>query len=93
MRGFNLDPNAPISANDAIDLLHAAMPVNCCDFVLLDGPWAERVEKMKHRVAKTTMEMPMARCFSQRNSGVQRFLSELEAFDREANAHTSAVPQ
>jgi len=93
MRGFNLDSNAQISENDVIDLLHAAMPVNCCDFVLLDGPWAERVEKMKHRVAKSAMEMPMAECFSQRNSGMEAFLSALEAFDQEANAHTSAVPQ
>src|SRR4030095_11635437 len=50
MRGFNLDRTAPMSKNDTIDLMHAAMPVNCCDYVLLDGPWAERVEKMRQRI-------------------------------------------
>jgi hypothetical protein len=92
MRSFNLDPNAPITENDVIDLLHAAMPVNCCDFVLLDGPWAERVEKMRHRVSKTAMEMPIASCFSQRNNGVESFLAALENFDRVASERYAAVP-
>lgn len=93
MRSFNLDSNASISENDAIDLLHAAMPLNCCDFVLLDGPWAERVEKMKRRVSKTAMEMPMASCFSQRNNGVDNFLVALDRFDKDANARNAAVSQ
>lgn len=92
MRSFNLDPNAPITENDVIDLLHAAMPVNCCDFVLLDGPWAERVEKMRPRVSKTAMEMPIASCFSQRNNGVESFLAALENFDRVASERYAAVP-
>ena len=75
-----------------IDLLHAAMPVNCCDFVLLDGPWAERVEKMRPRVSKTAMEMPIASCFSQRNNGVESFLAALENFDRVASERYAAVP-
>lgn len=93
MRSFNLDGNAPISENDVVDLLHAAMPVNCCDFVLLDGPWAERVEKMKHRISKTAMEMPLASCFSQRNNGVDNFLVALDGFDKDTNARSAAVPQ
>lgn len=93
MRGFNLDSNASISDNDVVDLLHSAMPVNCCDFVLLDGPWAERVEKMRLRIAKTTMEMPIASCFSQRNSGIENFLTELDGFDKAANGSRAAVPQ
>lgn len=92
MRSFNLDTNAPITENDVIDLLHAAMPVNCCDFVLLDGPWAERVEKMRHRVSKMAMEMPIASCFSQRNNGVESFLAALDRFDRAENEPYAAVP-
>lgn len=86
MRNFILDINAPISSNDAIDLVHAAMPVNCCDYVLLDGPWAERVERMKRRIAKTRMNMPMAKCFSPRNNGIAMFLADLAAFDRATQA-------
>jgi hypothetical protein len=84
MRGFNLDSTAPISENDAIDLLHAAMPVNCCDYVLLDGPWAERVDKMRQRIAKAAMNMPIAKCFSKRSNGVEAFLADLEAFTKPA---------
>ncbi len=84
MRGFNLDHTAPISENDAIDLLHAAMPVNCCDYVLLDSPWAERVEKMRQRIVKATTDMPITRCFSKRGNGIAAFLTDIEAFVKPA---------
>jgi len=82
MRGFHLDPAAPISDNDVVDMLHAAMPINCCDYVLLDGAWTERVEKMKQRIAKAGSTMPIAKCFSSRSQGVQAFLDDLEGFDQ-----------
>jgi hypothetical protein len=80
MRGFTLDSTAPISENDVVDLLHAAMPVNCCDYVLLDGPWAERVDKLRHRIAKSSMNMTIAKCFSKRANGAEAFLADLEGF-------------
>lgn len=92
LRGFNLDPKATISRNDVIDLFHAAMPLNCCDYILLDGPWAERVAKMKHRISKTSMKMPVAKCFSQRDNGVEAFLADLEAFDKAAHLSNAAFP-
>lgn len=88
LRGFHLDPIAPISKNDAIDLLHAAMSVNCCDYVLLDGAWAQRVEQMRQRIDKTSMQMPIAKCFSKRNNGIAAFLADLEAFP---DSHDEAV--
>lgn len=82
IRGFVLDPNAGMSENDAIDLIHAVMPLNCCDYVLLDAPWVERVKKMKGRLAKSKLAgMPIAKCFSQRAGGVDAFLADLEQFD------------
>lgn len=80
LRGYHLDHTSPISENDAIDLMHAAMSVNCCDYVLLDGPWAERVAKMKQRISKAGHEMPLAKCFSKRAKGIVSFLEDLEAF-------------
>ncbi|WP_239236115.1 hypothetical protein [Candidatus Nitrotoga sp. BS] len=80
IRGFLLDSAASISDNDIIDLMHAVMPVNCCDYVLLDGPWAERVKKMKQRIAKTDSKMLLAKYFSCRDHGVDNFLQNLEAF-------------
>jgi hypothetical protein len=91
MRGFHLDSTAPISDNDVVDMLHAAMPINCCDYVLLDGAWAERVEKMRRRIVKVGSVMPLAKCFSSRNNGVRAFLGELEAFDHKTAAEP-AVP-
>lgn len=81
LRGFIVDSKSPMSENDAVDLIHAAMPLNCCDYVLLDGPWSERVAKMKLRLAKSPMVMPIAKCFSRRNDGINAFLSDLENFD------------
>jgi hypothetical protein len=90
MRTFTLDDNAKMSENDSIDLLHAAMPVNCCDYVLLDSAWAERVQKMKLRISKTSLNMPIAACFSRRNDGVEQFLT---ALSNHANGISAAVPQ
>ena len=82
IRGFILDAIAAMSENDAIDLTHAAMPLNCCDYVLLDSPWAERVKKMKLRLAKSELAtMPIAKCFSQRGGGIDAFLTDLENVD------------
>jgi hypothetical protein len=78
MRAFHLDPAAPISDNDVIYLMHAVMPINCCDYVLLDGAWAERVEKMRQRIARTGSIIPLAKCFSIRDQGVEAFLRDLE---------------
>lgn len=90
LRGFNLDSQAPITENDVIDMFHAVTSVNCCDYVLLDGPWMERVEKMKQRIAKTSISMPIAKCFTYRNNGVEAFLMDLEAFVKLENS--SAEP-
>lgn len=90
LRGFNLDSQACITENDVIDMFHAVTSVNWCDYVLLDGPWMERVEKMKQRIAKTSISMPIAKCFTYRNNGVEAFLMDLEAFLKLENS--SAEP-
>jgi hypothetical protein len=82
IRGYTVDTASTITDNDAIDLIHAAMSVNCCDYVLLDGPWSERVEKMRQRIAKTGINMPIAKCFSKRDDGVDVFLADLETFSK-----------
>ena len=81
MREFHLNPSLPITDNDVIDMLHAAMPINCCDFVLLDGAWSNRVAKLKQRVANAGSLLPVATCYSRRDNGVERFLNDLEAFE------------
>jgi len=68
----------PISENDVIDLIHATMPLNCCDFELLDARWIERIDKMKRRLAKSSMIMPLAQCYSRRKNGIEAFLKNLD---------------
>jgi hypothetical protein len=80
IRSFILDAKSQPTKNDIIDLQHTAMPVNCCDYVLLDGPWAERVLKMKQRISKAGTNIPIAKCFSKRDDGVNSFLEDLETF-------------
>jgi hypothetical protein len=82
MRNFILDPNARFGHNDLTDYLHAAMPVNCCDYVLLDGPWTERVERMRRRIAQSGVAMSVAKCFSARDNGLDAFLDDLERFEQ-----------
>ena len=37
MRGFYLDPAAPISDNDIVDMMHTAMPINLETAVEAEG--------------------------------------------------------
>ena len=83
MREFVLDPTLKMSDNDVMDMLHAAMPVNCSDFVLLDGAWEDRVSKMRQRIKSAGTAMPIARCYSRRNDGVSRFLDDLDAWQHD----------
>lgn len=80
MRGFILDNAAPILENDIIDMTHAIMSVNCCDYVLLDGAWLSRIENMRHRISKTGSNMSIAKCFSRKKNGIESFLRDLEEF-------------
>jgi len=92
LRGFNLDSNSIMTDNDVLDLMHALVPLNCCDFVLLDGAWAERVDKMNRRMEKESINMHVGKCFSQRSNGVDLFLSDLEEFDKTKNLENIARP-
>lgn len=84
MREFVLDPKIPLKDNDIMDMIHAAIPVNCCDFVLLDGAWEDRVSKMKLRIQNAGAVMPVARCYSRRQDGVLRFLEALASYQDRA---------
>jgi hypothetical protein len=90
IRDFHLDPNLPITDNDVVDLLHASMSVNCCDFVLLDGAWANRVAILRQRIDRAGMPMPLGKCYSRRDGGVEKFLCELEAFEENATSNRGA---
>lgn len=78
LRELVLDINAPITANEVLDLMHAVDAVDYCDLVLLDKAWERRVNALRKRIAEADIDMPIARGFSMRNSGIEQFLSALE---------------
>ena len=76
---FLKDKLLKLNRNNAIDLSHAVVSVSYCDFVLLDGQWASMVNACRQRIAKAGLSVPIAKVFSKRGSGVEKFLTELEA--------------
>lgn len=73
-----LDCKAPMRRNDAIDLLHTVVPVSYCDTVLLDGHWRALVERVSRRLASANAAFPVAKAYSGKGDGVDKFLSFLE---------------
>ena len=63
---FNIDKN------DAIDFLHATVPIAYGDFVLLDKHWADLVKKLK-------LPLDCVKVYSLRQ--VEKFLENLERFE------------
>ena len=80
MREFILDTKIRMSDNDLMDMLHAAISVNCCDYVLLDSAWTDRVSKITRRIKKSGDPMPIAKSYSRKNNGVLQFLDDLSAY-------------
>jgi hypothetical protein len=77
LRDSILDPGRRFSENDAMDLLHAGIPVSYCDYVLLDRAWVNRVERMRARIGKSGHDIRLPECFHK--DGVEDFLGALEA--------------
>jgi hypothetical protein len=71
-----IDRRKPMTANDAMDLFHAIVPVAYCDFVLLDAAWAERVKVVTGRLKKYKTEVKSAKVFSEK--GLAHFFECLE---------------
>lgn len=65
------DQRRVLTLNDAIDFLHAAVPVAFCDAVLLDGAAWDTVERTRRNLPG------IAKAFSIRGDGVERFLAYL----------------
>jgi hypothetical protein len=65
-----------ITLNDAIDFLHAAIPVTYCDVVLLDGGTVDLVERARRKLDATGIKM--ATVFPGRGDGIERFLVSLK---------------
>lgn len=84
LRELVLDTNAPVTTNEALDIMHAVDAVDYCDLVLLDKAWERRVNALHQRIADSRIAIPIARCFSMRNSGIEQFLCALERWPEPA---------
>lgn len=85
IRELTIDPRAEVTINDVVDWQHAVLPVLCCDYVLLDQKWEQRVKTLKRRCAANSLPISLAQCFSAKDHGVQRFLEALELCPQKPN--------
>ena len=79
VRSLLIDQRMKMTRNHAIDLLHAVVPVAYCDLVLLDKHWEAQVGRVRSRLEAAGLPVPIARVFSGKANGVDRFLGELES--------------
>lgn len=79
VRTFLVDKGTKITRNQAIDLLHAIVPVAYCDLVLLDKHWQTQVDCVRSRLNASGIFVPIGRVFSGKGNGRDRFLCELES--------------
>ncbi len=78
VRALIVDKGTKITRNQAIDLLHAVVPVAYCDLVLLDKHWETQVDRTRSRL-NGGISIPIARVFSGKAGGLDRFLCALES--------------
>ena len=75
-----LDPAKIIRPNDAIDFLHAVVPVAYCDFALLDSQWKHRVSVVAQRFNEQALQVRIAQVFSDRADDIAQFFEALETY-------------
>jgi hypothetical protein len=78
VRTLLVDKGTKLTRNQAIDLIHAVVPVAYCDLVLLDKHWETQVDRVRSRFDAAGMAIPIGRVFSGKANGIERFLCELE---------------
>src|SRR5262249_23522533 len=78
LRGLVLDRSTSLSRNHALDFLHAVVPVAYCDFVMLDKYWEEQVRRMRERLARASIDIPLAQVISKRSGGLECLVRSLE---------------
>ncbi len=76
-----LDGGTRLVRNHAIDLLRAVVPVAYCDLVLLDKHWQTQVDRVRSYFGEAGISVPVAKVFSAKENGIERFLRELEQGD------------
>jgi hypothetical protein len=73
------DTPIKLNPNNAIDLSHAVVPVSYCNYVLLDAQWTAMVDDARRRITQAGGAIRLAKVYSKRGNGLDRFLCELES--------------
>lgn len=63
--------------NDSMDLLHAAVPLAYCDYVLLDGRWRDLADRAISGMRTAGVKAPLAKVYSGKKGEVEKFLEAL----------------
>lgn len=77
IRTYLIDGRSRFDSHDAIDLMHASVPIAYCDFVVLDGAWKHRANQVRSRLEQGTGSLPAAEVFSANDAGLNEFLAAL----------------
>ena len=82
LRSYASNPKQTPRSNDGIDFMHAVVPSAYCNFVVLDGPWSQRVQQATNMIRNALItEAQVAQAFGSKPSELVRFLDALEAFN------------
>lgn len=73
-----VDQTKVVTPNDAMDLLHAIVPIAYCDFVLLDAQWEDRVKAVSNRLIQHNIGIKSADVFSDKLGRLEQFFDRLE---------------
>lgn len=75
------DGRKRITPNDAMDFFHAVVPASYCSVVLLDGFWADQINRIRRRLSQTDPQIRLARTISQRDGGITRLFEVLDEWE------------
>jgi hypothetical protein len=77
VRTLLIDKGTKLTRNHSIDLIHAVVPAAYCDLVLLDKHWETQVERVRLRLERAGISAPVAKVFSGKATGIDRFFQDL----------------
>ena len=78
-RRFLVDRGVKVSRNNAIDLMHAVVPLSYCEFVMLDKHWEVQAGLVRARLKASKLSFPLARVYSEASNGIERFFQDFES--------------
>jgi len=78
LRGIFCKGSRAMEENDTFDLLHAAVPLAYCDYVLLDGKWRDLADTAIREMRVAGVTAALAAVYSGKKGQVEQFLAAQE---------------